>query len=151
MFGKPINQIMFNHSFFPITTKKLIFSLVGSNIPVNQSVKEIKYFCEEKSLHTIITDDSNSIFTEINNYNPNVILHKSGILNCKEMENLLFLHSLSSIYTYQNYVFFIESNKDCNIDKYLKKQIKMCHHVDDVYPLDSSTIDKRNIINMYLY
>ena len=132
------------------SSKNIIINLIGSKTPVEKSAHEIKRFTEEKGLHVIIIDDAINVFTEIYNYNPNVIINKCGILNCRELYMVNYMNAASSLNTYTNYNFLIHSNI-CNMSKEEKNNIRRCEYLDDVYNLDLHVIDKKNMVNMYLY
>jgi hypothetical protein len=133
----------------PDLSKKIIINLIGSNNNVSKSAYEIKYFSEVQSLHTVIIDDNINIFTEIYNYNPNIIINKCRMLKCKEIQAMNYVNKASSLNTYKNYTFLVET-AICEIDKEEKRQLRKCEHIDDIYNLDLSISDKKNMIYMYL-
>jgi hypothetical protein len=130
--------------------QKMIINLVGSKIPVKRSSFEIKYFCQEKQLVTSIIKCQSNIFSEIYNVRPDIIINECGILNCEEIVKMHYKNTIYSFNIYKNYTFYIDSEL-CESDKNTKNMIRKCKHLDNIYHLDTSMIDKRNMINMYLY
>jgi len=133
-----------------VNRQKIIINLIGSKIPIDRSSSEIKYFCQEKQLITSVIKNQIYIVNEIYNVMPDIIIHECGILDCEEIAKMHYKNTIYSFNIYKNYTFYVDSEL-CELGKSTKNMIRKCKHLDDVYHLDIHMIDKRNMINMYLY